>query len=385
MKINKEKSNRNRNQHYVPENYFVEFSKDGSSICGLFKKSGKVKSRISFRGQSSGDWFYGDAEREEKITEFDTKYFKNRRAVLESLANGVSSLSAEQVGRLLENTQFQRRRTLTYREAEQGVHGFYEDFFAPQVEDLKNYDSGNSKEATEAVEMAMKLFFAALTDPRDSQFFNLMLVDTGEVSDLNLVILRNKTSIPFIFSDSPVAYANPALCDFKCNKIANDSVGLQIFYPLNSEFLALFYDAAVYRVGDSSSAVFDIENGLDVSQINKLQIHESTNSIYFGSPDDSEYVKMLWEEEKAEFEPNKKSVAEAREITADGYETGRTVFSIVESEPIFYPRLSFVTEDLSKSKLPYRDAYWRRFDFENTGITRFNDLIDRHSISKRKG
>ncbi|WP_080434267.1 DUF4238 domain-containing protein [Burkholderia ubonensis] len=384
MKNNKENSNKNRNQHYVPENYFLEFSKDGSSVCGLFKKSGKAEPNISFGGQSSEHWFYGDAEREDKITEFDTKYCDNRRAVLRDLANGAPSLSPEQVDTLLENTQFQRKRTLTFRKAEQGVHEFHEYFFAPQVEDLENYDSGHSKEATEAVKKAMGLFFKAFSDPRDSQFVNLMLIDTDEVSDLELVILRNRTSLPFIFSDSPVAYTNPALSDFKCSKIANNSVGLQIFYPLNSEFLVLFYDAAVYRVGESSSVALDITNDGDVSQINKLQLHEAANSIYFGHADDLEYVKMLWREERGGFEPNKKSIVSAPEITAEGYETGRTIFSTTESEPSFYPSLSFVTGDLSKSNLPYRESYWRKFNSEGAEIPRINDLIDRCSLSKSK-
>lgn len=369
----------------MPENYFVEFSKDGASIGALFKKNGKAQENVSFGGQSSGSWFYGNAEREDKITEFDTKYCNNRVAILKDLANGALSLSPEQVSTLLENTQFQRERTLSFREAELGVHEFYEDFLAPQIEDLQNYDSGHSDEATEAVKEAMMLFFKALTDPRDSQFTKLMLVDTGEVSDLELIILRNRTSLPFIFSDSPVAYTNIALSDFKCSKIANINVGLQIFYPLNSEFLALFYDAAVYGVGGPDSVVIDVVDDNDISQINKLQIHEAKNSIYFGRVDDLEYVKMLWNEEVVNFGSKKRSIDEAPELTAEGYITGRTALSITEPEPNFYPSLSFVTSDLSKSNIPYRKAYWRKFIPEGVEIPRHNDMIDRHSLSQSKG
>lgn len=384
MKNGKEKSTRNKNQHYVPENYFIEFSKDGSSICALFKKSGKTEENVSFKEQSSDDWFYGDAEQEDKITEFDTRYFNNRISILKSLASDTPSLSAEQIDTLLENTQFQRERTLTFRRAEQGVLDFKEVFFAAQVEDQQSYDSGHSDEATEAVNKAMGLFFKALSDPRDSQFSKLMLVDTDDVSDLELVILRNRTSHSFVFSDSPVAYTNPALSDFKCDKITNNGVGLQIFYPLNSEFLALFYDAAVYRVGDLNSVVIDVTDDKDVSEINRLQFHEATNSIYFGRIDDLEYVKMLWDEERSGFSSKVRSVEKATELTAGGYKTGRTTLSIVEPEPSFYPRLSFVTSDLSKSNLPYREAYWRKFNSEDTEIPRLNDLVDRYSLSKSK-
>ncbi|KHS70947.1 hypothetical protein RC77_05385 [Pectobacterium brasiliense] len=382
MKDTKKNENRNKNQHYVPENYFLEFSKDGSSVCGLFKKNGKTHKNISFGGQSSDHWFYGDAEREDKITEFDTKYCDNRRAILRDLANGAISLSSEQINILLENTQFQRKRALTFRNAEKGVNEFHENFFKPQIEDLKNYDSGHSEEATEAVKKAMELFFKAFTDPKESQFFNLIIVDTNPVSDLGLVILRNRTSLPFIFSDSPVAYTNPALSDFMCSKVDNNSVGLQIFYPLNSEFLALFYDAAVYQMENTNSIIFDITENSDISQINKLQLHEATNSIYFERTGDIEYVKTLWEEESPSFKPKKKSVASMPVLTPEGHETGNTTLSTTESEPSFYPNLSFITSDLSNSSIPYREAYWRKYNPQNVEIPRLNELIDRHSKNK---
>lgn len=381
MTHSKNKSNRNKNQHYVPENYFVEFSKDGTSIGALFKKSGKAERNVSFGDQSADNWFYGNAEREDKITEFDTRYFNNRVAVLKDLADGATSLSSQQVRMLLENTQFQHKRTLSFRKAERGVHDFHEEFFAPQVDDLQNYDSGHSDEATEAVKETLGLFFKALSDPKDSQFAKLMLVDTDEVSDLKLAILRNRTSNPFIFSDSPVAYTNIALSDFKCSKIANNSVGLQIFYPLNSEFLVLFYDAGVYGMGELDSVVIDVTKNNDISQLNKLQLHEATNSIYFGRADDLEYVKILWNEEIASFGLKKKSIERVPELTADGYKTGRNILSTIETEPRFYPSLSFMTSDLSKSNIPYREAHWRKFIPEGVEIPRLNDMIDRHLLS----
>lgn len=376
------KLNRNKNQHYVPENYFMEFSQDSSSICALFKKSGKIRDNVSFKEQSSDGWFYGNAEREDEITKFDTKYFNNRNKILENLTNGASSLLPEQIATLLENTQFQRKRTLTFRKAEQGVHDFHENFFASQVEDLENYDSGQSDRATEAVKEAMKLFIKAFSDPKDSQFNSLMIIDADAVSDLELVIFRNRTSFPFIFSDSPVVYTNPALSDFNCSKFANENVGLQIFYPLNPEFLVLFYDSSVYKLGDPSSLVIDINDDNDISQINKLQLHEAENSIYFDKFKYSEYVKNLWNEENINFKPKEKSVYNVPELTADGYITGREILSIAESEPGFYPSLSFVTSDLSKSHIPYRKAYWRKIIPPGAEIIRYNDHVDRYLKSK---
>ena len=326
----------------------------------MFKKNGIARPYISFGGQSSAVWFYGDAEREDEITVFDTKYFENRKRILKALTAGITCLPHAEVETLLENTQFQRERTLSFRKAEQGTHEFYEDFFAPQVEDLENYDSGHSPEATEAFKDAMAIFFKSFSDPRDSQFVNLMMVDKSEVEDLQLIVLKNCTSHPFIFSDSPVVYTNSALSDYKCSKLGNTNVGLQIFYPLSPDFLALFYDSAVYRVGNSNGIVLEVTDDSDIRQINKLQLHEATNSIYFSRNEDSEYVGMLWKEERNNFEKKQRSIESVPELSLDGYTTGRHVFSISESEPNFYPRLSFVTTDISSSNIPYRQIYWRK-------------------------
>lgn len=379
MKSSAENKNRNRNQHYVPENYFKEFSMDGSSICALFKKNGKLETKVAIGGQSSGEWFYGDAGREEEVTIFDTKYFKNRRDILDALAEGATTLTSEQFDTLLENTQFQRERTLASRRAEHGVRKFYEDFFEPQIEGLENYESGHSEEATEAVKVVMKQVFKSFSDPKDSQFLRLVRIDKEDVSDLNLVILRNCTEYPFMFSDAPVVYSNPALSDFMCGKMGNSNVGLQIFYPLNSVFLALFYDPVVYTLGGCKSLVIDVANDKDIHNLNKLQLHEATNSVYFSNPKHAEYAKLLWHEERDNFELRNKSIESVPEINAYGNVTGRMSFTENESEPSFYPFLSFIAHDISNSSLPYREAFWRKNNPPGTVIPKINDQVDRYS------
>ena len=377
-----------QNQHYVPKNYFKGFSNDETSICTLIARNGIIKPTVSYSTQSSKDNFYGSKAREDEITEFDTKYFNNRIEVLDALVEqGATELSPSQLDILLENTQFQRERTLTSRNTEQGVRDFHKEFFAPQVDDLLNYDSGHSPEATEASNDAMRMIFESFSDPKDTQYIKLMQIEKnkGEVSDLELIILRNRTAYPFIFSDSPVAYTNPALSDYKCSKLGNTNVGLQIFYPLTPEFLAFFYDSEAYQIDQlpGGSVVLDITSDDDVRQINKLQIHEAANSIYFGRAEDSGYVDILWQEEKPRLERKSKTVASVNQLSMDGYVTGRKSYAISESEPTFYPTLSFVTtNDLSNSYLPFRSSHWRKILPEGAEIERLNDLIDRHSHSK---
>ncbi|MEJ5864684.1 DUF4238 domain-containing protein [Pseudomonas farsensis] len=373
-----------QNQHYVPQYYFRFFSTDKISICMLLRKNGKVIHSAAIDTQSSKNNFYGSSETESEITAFDTKYAKNHHSILEVLeTESVNKLSSEQVNTLIENILFQRERTLTYRSNETPVQDFYKDFFQPQIDDLVNYDSGHSQEATDAVRQAMEQVFSSFSHPKIMQYVNLMGVPdkTDEVSDLKLSILKNTTGCPFIFSDSPVSFTNIALSDYKCSKLGNINLGLIIFFPLSPSLLAFLYDPEAYELaGDSESIVIDIHNEEDVHQINKLQIHEAYNSVYFGSQMHENYVTALWQEEKSRLVREKKSVTPVPEITLNGMLTGRIVHEISHAEPNFYPDLSFIKlKDISNSRIPYRSSFIQSKLPPGIEVPNLNHLVDRLS------
>jgi len=350
----------------------------------LLKNTGFFKPTVSFDGQSSKSNFYGNRETEQQITKFDTKYFKNRTKILSLLTKqNATSISKSDITTLLESTQFQRERTLTFRDSEKGVRDFYEDFFIPQLEDLESYDSGHPPEVTEAIQKGMAHVMASLSDPKATQHFRLMRIRTSrnQVSDLKPLILKNKTNRPFIFSDSPVSYANPALRSYKCSKLANNSLGLQILYPLNSEFLVFFYDPEAYEIQHPRRGIIlDITDENDINQINKLQIHEAFNAIYFTNPEDKNYVEKIWHQEKHRLQRKAKTVDLVNNLTPDGNSTGTKTYAISESEPTFYPDFRFLLiKDLSKSYIPYRTKYIPKAD--GVATKQLNDLIDRYPES----
>lgn len=373
-----------QNQHYVPQYYFRFFSADENSICMLLRKNGKVIYSTAIDTQSSKNNFYGTIETEADITAFDTKYAKNHHFILEVLrTESVDKLSKEHINTLIENILFQRERTLTYRSNEMPVLDFYKDFFQPQIDDLANYDSGYSQEATDAVRQVMKQVFYSFSDPKITQHVNLMGVPdkVDEISDLRLIILNNTTSRPFIFSDSPVSFANIALSDYKCSKLGNVNLGLMVFFPLSPSLLAFLYDPEAYEItGGSASIVIDIHNEEDVHQINKLQMHESYNSVYFGSHIHENYVTALWQEETSRLSRDEKSVTPVPEINLNGMLTGRIVQAISHPEPNFYPDLSFITsKDLSNSHIPYRSSFIQSQLSPGIEVPNLNHLVDRLS------
>ena len=381
---------KSQNQHYVPQYYFRFFSANENSICMLLRRNGKVIYPTAIDTQSSKGNFYGSTETEAEITAFDIKYAKNHHYILKLLKTEcVDKLSKEHINTLIENILFQRERTLTYRSNEIPVQAFYKDFFQPQIDDLANYDSGHSQEATDAVRQAMEQVFSSFSDPKIMQYVNLMEVPDkiDEVSDLRLIILKNTTDYPFIFSDSPVSFTNLSLSDYKCSKLGNINLGLMIFFPLSSSLLAFLYDPEAYEIiGGLASIIIDITNEEDVHQINKLQIHESYNSVYFGSHIHEDYVTALWQEETSRLGREEKSITRVPEITLNGMLTGRIIHAISDPEPNFYPNLSFIAlKDLSKSRIPYRSFFIQSQLHPGIEVLNLNHLVDRLSAQDDLG
>jgi len=112
------------------------------------------------------------------------------------------------------------------------------------------------------------------------------------ISDLESILIINKTDKNFISSDAPVVLYN-------YKKIKNtsttgfQSIGLQIFCPLTKNILLLLIDSDLYDLKkDNSSRIF-INDDSDVDSINKLQIFNCLDNLYFSRIEDADYVKNL--------------------------------------------------------------------------------------------
>jgi hypothetical protein len=79
---------------------------------------------------------------------------------------------------------------------------------------------------------------------------NISQMNYHAADDLRCKLLRNKTGIPLITSDHPVVRCNQY---FERHPSLSDSGlicrGLQIFLPLNPQYLLVLFDSDVYKVG----------------------------------------------------------------------------------------------------------------------------------------
>lgn len=101
--------------------------------------------------------------------------------------------------------------------------------------------------------------------------------------DLNFKLIRNKTNIPFISSDNPVIKYNQFLESRGISKGTTgfSCLGLQLFLPLNSKYLLLFYDNWVYKIGNRKNRIIDIIDVNEVNQLNTLQCLNCTMNLFF--------------------------------------------------------------------------------------------------------
>ena len=120
------------------------------------------------------------------------------------------------------------------------------------------------------------------------------------LADLDYKLLINVTDKPFICSDFPVVKYNQflELKKWQYSKTGFGLVGLQIFIPLNSEIMLLFFDSAIYKVGFKKQKIYRIIKQQDIDSINILQFVNCFDTVYFNDKASETYIKKLHDSSK---------------------------------------------------------------------------------------
>jgi len=113
--------------------------------------------------------------------------------------------------------------------------------------------------------------------------------------DLSFKVLKNQTSNPFITSDFPIIKYNQFLELKKWNysKTGYGVIGLQIFIPLNNELCIVFFDPAIYKVGNKKDHKVIISDKKDIDVLNTLQFTNCLENVYFSDKASIDYIKEL--------------------------------------------------------------------------------------------
>jgi len=104
------------------------------------------------------------------------------------------------------------------------------------------------------------------------------------IADLKLAFIRNKSSVPFVTSDDPVAFANR----FASQRLKSDNFGFAqtgalFWLALSPAVGALLYDRDAYSVAKDSKWWATLDKDRDARALNELIFIKARENIYFSS------------------------------------------------------------------------------------------------------
>lgn len=257
----------NKNQHYVPQFYFKKFSTDGKTICLFNLKSRRFVKLAPIKGLCSKNYFYSKNTQIEK--EFSFLEGLGNKLISKILKNqNISCLNEEEILNLKSHILFQRGRTEYARDAEEETANALFNMLKPN---FLQYAKKEGLKITEEEVNKIKI----KSNSKNSLLISMM---SGPLLyDLSMILLENKTSIDFIFSDNPVVFFN-SFFNEKTEQGTQGiaSTGLQIYFPINSKFALFIFDPNFYEIKNVK-----IKNELDIQRLNGLQMIYCNENIYF--------------------------------------------------------------------------------------------------------
>jgi hypothetical protein len=123
-----------------------------------------------------------------------------------------------------------------------------------------------------------------------------------DLIDLRYKLLKNRSEVPFIISDNPLVIYNQFLEKRNWNIVSQrgyGSKGLQMFLPINDNYMLVVFDADIYKVGNKKEKIVEINDNSSVNQLNILQFLNSTDTINFNHRASEHYVRTLFEKSKS--------------------------------------------------------------------------------------
>lgn len=196
--------------------------------------------------------------------------------------------------------------------------------------------------------------------------------------DLGCKLILNETSTDFVTSDNPVVLYNQLL-SFR-NHGSNTGLaakGLQVFLPISSDKLLIFYDQECYTIGPMSKPCVRVTSLRDVYELNTLQMTSAYKNVYFKCPEFE--IKPLVrkaspfrrnQKSNMSIFPGKKTRSERSDFLATSRVDVKTNL-----------KLSFVR--LTKSAKSWRTKFIKK-RFQPAVVVRNRELVDDHENFMKK-
>lgn len=113
--------------------------------------------------------------------------------------------------------------------------------------------------------------------------------------DLEIKIIKNNTSIPFITCDDPVIRYNQLSEKYKepSGITGNAHAGLQLLMPIDARTILIAYDGDYYKIGAQTNTRLSFCNEQDVEQISVLSYLNCHSTLFFNHEIIEDYLIQL--------------------------------------------------------------------------------------------
>lgn len=281
-----------KNQHYVPQYYFRQFSRDGKTIQIYDKVKREHYKNAAIKKQCSEDYFLGKLpELEKNITELESEF----KIILDKLSiGGFNDITDEEYRKLLTFLCFQHRRTRHQRDL---INKLSTEMHKKLFKELRTKTDLGEKLSDDVIKNI------SVNDPRMFVYsFSASLYSGVLLSDLKKCLLINKTNRRYVFSDSPVVLHNSVFSHIKDSGVGYQSPGLQVIFPISNNRAILLFDSKYYKI-DSDKELLEIYNKKDIELINLVQMLYCKKLIYFSNNLYAKRLHKLRESYNKLFEP----------------------------------------------------------------------------------
>jgi hypothetical protein len=222
-----------KNQHYLPQFYLRNFSYNGNKKqIGIFNLKNEFFFNMSaIKNQGSKNFFYGyDGLIEDSLSDIEYLLSNTIKNILDTERIPHKRMP-HQINLLHFIALTDLRNPMTMEKIKGSWNGINNSM-------LKMHSKANTSEFLPKYNHDEVIKLALSEVP--------LVVEN--MADLNFKLLINNTLVPFISSDYPIVKYNQYLEEknWKHGKTGYGNTGLQIFIPLNSRIMILFYDAMIY-------------------------------------------------------------------------------------------------------------------------------------------
>lgn len=332
-----------KNQHFIPQFFLRQFSLGNKKEVGAYlTNKSKFIEAVPIKSQCSKPYFYG---KDDSVENFFGKFESDIAPLFSKLIKleGDVNLDFNELAKLVLFITLMELRNPVFFMQYHLKNELLNNEINKELQDSKVYLDLPKATHEETVSAMLSL---------------LDIIYEGYI-DLDVKFLINRTDKSFVCSDFPLVKYNRFLNLKKYfrTKIANGSVGIQVFIPISSSITMVFYDSSIYKLGNKKDCFFELNDDKQVFDLNMLQYLNSNNCIYFDENMNEAYLKILDENSRKYDKPNLPYIESSYLISNNNQNPSKNdLFVFKKTETNYFSSFDYFNLTKNSTKYVFKDS-----------------------------